>query len=404
VTAGHYHCSVKGVGRGTGAGVMHKAAYRAGERLYDERGGTWTADYRKRARSVIGTFIVTRATAAAWRGDRQRLWNAAEAAEPRRNGRIATELELALPHELSAARRKELLTGFLAAIVDRHGVAADVAIHAAHDDRNIHAHVLLTHRELGPDGFGEIANTRILTRRRKGRDAPEKVAGIAATPADIEALRKAWAGAVNRAYAGAGLEIRVDHRSHEERGIAEVPTVHLGPKAAGMERRQPGSSERGTINREIARHNARLAKARPMRAEARRLTQRQARETGNTGGAQAAQETVCEAVQTREPVAAAIPPPEAASASTAPQIARLPAYRRIPVLLKAFGKAAKLLRRVRIIRLSREAWGAPAAHLQTTLNLFDQLDSAAAPSGANNNRRAECRHYRVSENSISLGM
>src|SRR5437868_14155847 len=114
MAGGHYHCSVKGVGRGSGAGVMHKAAYRAGERLYDERAGEWTADYGKRARSVTGKFLLTRESAAAWRHDRQRLWNAAEAAEARSNGRIATELELALPHELAAAQRKELLTGFLA--------------------------------------------------------------------------------------------------------------------------------------------------------------------------------------------------------------------------------------------------------------------------------------------------
>jgi MobA/VirD2-like, nuclease domain len=87
-----------------------------------------------------------------------------------------------------------------------------------------------------------------------------------------------------------------------------------------------------------------------------------------------------------------------------PQIARQLAHRRIPVLLKAFKKAAvKRLRRIRIIRLSREAWGAPDAHLQTTLNLFDQPGSAA-PSGTNNNSRAGCRHYRVSENSVSPGL
>jgi hypothetical protein len=218
---------------------------------------------------------VTRESAAAWRRDRQRLWNAAEAAEARSNGRIATELELALPHELAGAQRKALLTGFLAPIVDRHGIAADVAIHTAHDDRNIHAHVLLTHRELGPEGFGEIANARTVTKKVRGREKLIGIAGVAATPADIEAIRKAWAGAVNAAYAVAGIDIRVDHRSFEARGIEDVPTIHLGPKAAAMERRQPGSSERGGVNREIERHNRHRRKVRQLRAEGRRLTQRQ---------------------------------------------------------------------------------------------------------------------------------
>jgi MobA/MobL family len=42
--------------------------------------------------------------------------NAAEAAEARSNGRIATELELGLPHELTHAQRRRLLMDFLAPI------------------------------------------------------------------------------------------------------------------------------------------------------------------------------------------------------------------------------------------------------------------------------------------------
>jgi hypothetical protein len=44
------------------------------------------------------------------------------------------------------------------------------------------------------------------------------------------------------------------------------------------------------------------------------------------------------------------------------------------------------LRHVRVIRLSRAAWGAPDAHLQNTLNLFDQIDSRAPAHEANNSR------------------
>jgi ATP-dependent exoDNAse (exonuclease V) alpha subunit len=282
--AGHYHCSIDGVGRGKGASVMHKAAYRSGERLFDQRSGQWTADYRKRLRSVIDKFIVTQEGAAAWRCNRQRLWNAAEAAEARSNGRIATELELGLPHELDQAQRKKLLLDFLAPIITRHGIAADVAIHTAHDDRNIHAHVLLTHRALGADGFGEIANARTIRKKIKGQVKLIGIAGIAATPADVEAIRKAWADAVNRAYVLAGLKVRVDHRSFDRRGIEDVPGIHLGPKASAMERRQPGSSDRGDINRGIELHNAHRRKLRQLRAEGRRLMQRQAQASAPRGG------------------------------------------------------------------------------------------------------------------------
>ncbi|MBV8574349.1 MAG: MobA/MobL family protein, partial [Acetobacteraceae bacterium] len=257
--AGFYHCSVKGVGRAAGRSVVAAAAYRSGERLEDARTGE-VFDYRARG-GVEDTFILTRDGAAAWGDDRARLWNGAEAAEPRANGRLATELELALPHELTPVQRKQLVTDFLTPIIQKYGVAADVAMHEPGqegDHRNHHAHCLLTHREFGPDGFGDIANTRSITRTRKGQEVQEQVAGIAATPADIRTIRKEWEHHVNLAYERAGLDIRVDHRSHEDRGIEQEPTKHLGPSATAMERREPGSSDRGDINRDIEERNAAL--------------------------------------------------------------------------------------------------------------------------------------------------
>jgi hypothetical protein len=162
-----------------------------------------------------------------------------------------------LPHELTQAQRKELLSAFVLRFVEKHGVFADVAIHEAHDWRNIHAHILLSHRELGPDGFGDIANRHTITRKHRGEIKQMTTAGIATTPAEMKALRKDWASAVNRAYEKAGYDIRVDHRSFVDRGIDEVPTIHLGPAATAMER-DGKPSDRGDINRSIQQHNAEL--------------------------------------------------------------------------------------------------------------------------------------------------
>jgi hypothetical protein len=271
--AGFYHCSVKGVGRSAGRSIVAAAAYRSGERLADERTGE-TFDYRARG-GVLDKFIIVREDASTWANDRAQLWNGAERTEPRANARMATELELALPCELTAAQRRELVTEFVRGIVERHGVAADVSIHAPGkegDHRNNHAHVLLTHRELGAVGFGEIANTRTQTRKRKGKDGQhrlevEKIAGIAATPGDVTAIRQAWEREVNRAYERAGLDIRVDHRSHEDRGIGEEPTKHLGPTAAAMDRRG-AESDRGAVNHDIAQRNAAHRKLAALEAEA----------------------------------------------------------------------------------------------------------------------------------------
>lgn len=270
--SGFYHCSVKSVGRAKGRSVVAAAAYRSGERLRDERTGE-VFDYRARG-GVLDTFILAPEQAPEWAASRERLWNEAERAEPRANGRLATELELALPHELSEAARKELLHEYLGSIVERYGVAADVAIHApgeGRDHRNIHAHALLTHREIGAEGFEDIANPRMVTKKVKGVEKEIEIAGIAATPADIRALRQEWEHAVNRAYERAGLDIRVDHRSHEERGIEQEPTQHLGPSATAMERRG-ADSERGEANREITQRNAERQALRGLEAEAATLT------------------------------------------------------------------------------------------------------------------------------------
>ena len=93
-TQGFYHCSVKGVGRGNGASVVAKAAYRSGERLYDETTREWK-DYTMRAHSVRETFLglpKARQTPPGRNHERP------EHAHDRSNARLATALQLALPH------------------------------------------------------------------------------------------------------------------------------------------------------------------------------------------------------------------------------------------------------------------------------------------------------------------
>ncbi len=267
--AGFYHCSVKSVGRAKGRSVVAAAAYRSGERLADEISGQ-TFDYRARG-GVVESFILAPDHAPSWAHDRERLWNEAERAEGRANGRLATEIEIALPHELNHEQRKELLRDHFAPIIERYGVAVDIAIHEpgeGRDHRNVHAHVLVTHRVLGEDGFGELSNAR--TVQKNGRK-PETIYGIAANSNDVSDLRKGWEQTLNRAYERAGLDIRADHRSHADRGWAEQATIHLGSAAAEMERRQPGSSERAAINRDIAARNAERQRIAALEAEEQKL-------------------------------------------------------------------------------------------------------------------------------------
>jgi hypothetical protein len=257
--SGFYHCSVKSVGRANGRCIVAAAAYRSGEQLVDERTGE-IADYRARG-GVLDSFIIAPDNAPAWTHDRARLWNGGEAAEHRANGRLATELELALPHELTAAQRKELVSPFIQEIVEKYGVAADVAIHEpgeGRDHRNIHAHVLVTNRRLDENGFVEKA---------AGQRKDIGLSGFAMGGDAVTEIRKDWEQRVNLAYERAGLDIEVDCRSHKERGIEQEPTRHMGPEASAMERRGV-VTELGDANREIMTRNEALRERAQLEIEA----------------------------------------------------------------------------------------------------------------------------------------
>src|SRR5512137_929475 len=122
-----YHLSVKLVTRGAGRSSTAAAAYRAATRVHDERTGL-VFDY-SRKRGVEHTEIVLPSAQrdAGWAHDRERLWNAAERAEKRKDARVAREYEVALPHELNAAQRRDLVRAFAQDLADRHRGAIDVA-------------------------------------------------------------------------------------------------------------------------------------------------------------------------------------------------------------------------------------------------------------------------------------
>jgi hypothetical protein len=217
-----YHLAVKSVSRSTGRSAVAAAAYRSGARIENERDGL-VHDYRGRG-GVEAAFIVT-PEGAEWAQDRSALWNAVEAAEKRKDAKTAREYELALPAELDAGQRRELVEAFARDLVQRYGVAVDAAIHEPHDygdDRNHHAHVLTTTRAVGPDRLG--AKTRQLDVR-------------STASVEVEALRETWAGMVNQALERAGRDERVDHRSYARQGVGIEPTVKLGHASAALERR-----------------------------------------------------------------------------------------------------------------------------------------------------------------------
>lgn len=238
--AGWYHVSVKTMGRSAGRSVVAAAAYRLGERLHEEQIDA-THDYRRRS-GVAGTFTCAPAAAPDWAHDPERLWNAANAAEKRKNSTLAREVELALPAAVSAEAREGIAWDFAQHLVERYGVAVSGAIHAPGregDPRNHHAHIMFTTREMTPEGLG--TKTRVLDSKATG---PQEIAYLRGYACDL----------INTALEEAGSDERVDHRSFAARGIDAEPSEHLGPSASAMERRGE-VSERGDLNRETEARN-----------------------------------------------------------------------------------------------------------------------------------------------------
>src|SRR6201999_1030437 len=97
--------------------------------------------------------------------------------------------------------------------------AADAALHEPRpgaDPRNHHAHLLMTTREVSPEGIGARTSLELGGRERHQR-------GMGPTRDDYLLLRERWATVTNDSLRRAGLDLSVDHRSLKEQGLTREP-------------------------------------------------------------------------------------------------------------------------------------------------------------------------------------
>lgn len=263
-----YRFSAQMISRSAGRSSVAASAYRSGSELIDQRTGT-VHDYRRKG-GVVHSEIIAPDAAPQWATERARLWNEVETTEKRKDAQLARDVELALPRELTTVQQVELVREFVQEQFVNDGMVADVAIHdplASDGQRQPHAHVMLTTRQIGPDGFGPKA--------RQWNDKEK-----------LEAWRSQWAVHVNRALERAGVDLQVDHRRLdvqriEAERLAKVahlsgdsekaraaerraqdldrePQPKLGKTALAMERRGE-KSDRGDLWRAAMARNANRA-------------------------------------------------------------------------------------------------------------------------------------------------
>ena len=220
-----YRLYIKSIKRSLGQSATAAAAYRAGERIQDERTGNIHNHSRRTDVTHSEIFLPSHfeATPMDWARDRAKLWNTAESAEKRRDSRVAREFEVSLPSELSAAQRLTLARNFAREISDRYGVAVDLALHdpkPTGDPRHFHAHLLTTTREVTADGLGAKTGLDMAALKRIQL-------GLSDHGEEYTAVRERWATLTNGALKEANIEARVDHRTLSAQGIDREPMVHL---------------------------------------------------------------------------------------------------------------------------------------------------------------------------------
>ena len=239
-----YHFSAKVISRANGSSAVASAAYRSASELHDERLGR-KHDFSNKA-GVIHSEVLLPEGAPERLSDRTTLWNEVEAGEKRKDAQLAREVEFSIPREMNEKQGVSLARDFVEKEFVRRGMVADLNVHWDHakdGSPKPHAHVMLSMREVGPEGFG-----------KKNRDWNSNE--------HLKGWREAWAAHVNLAMAELGLEGRIDHRSYADQGIELEPQHKIGP--AGMRRLDRGEdAERADDHRRIARENGEKIAADP---------------------------------------------------------------------------------------------------------------------------------------------
>ena len=255
-----YHCNISIVSRGKGKSAVAAAAYRSGEKLTNEWDGM-THDYTRKG-GVVHTEIMLPPHAPPSFSDRSTLWNSVELYEKAGNAQLAREIDAALPIELSREEQIRLVREYCSSQFVSRGMCVDYAIHDT-DSGNPHCHIMLTMRPLDERGTWTAKSKKEYDldengeriRLPSGRYKTHKVDLTGWNDKDNTLLwRKAWADFTNDFLERNGSPERIDHRSNAERGIDEIPTVHMGVAACQMEKKGI-ATEKGELNRNIQKAN-----------------------------------------------------------------------------------------------------------------------------------------------------
>lgn len=253
-----YHVNIKSFSRAKGESSIAAAAYRAGIDLVDTR--TRVAHRYASRKGVVSFHMLAPANAPAWATDPSVFWDTNESMETRANARLGREVETSLPCELTPEQREKLASELGQMLVDRYRCAVLVAIHAPAgkgDTRNHHVHLLMSAREVAPDGLGARAGAEFEGRSGAGSE-------------EVKRVREIVGRIINEHLARAGVEDQVDHRTlkaqameaealgdfQRAKALRRVPTRHNGKVATALSRKVASVQDEAAWDAAVAKARA----------------------------------------------------------------------------------------------------------------------------------------------------
>lgn len=297
-----YHLETKIISRGSGRSAVAASAYMSCSKIYNDYDGI-THDYTRKGGLKYENIFLPNFAPVEWK-ERSVLWNAVEETEKTKDSRLAREFVIALLTEFSLEAQIKQIEEFANNLVS-DGMCADVCIHDT-DGHNPHAHILVTVRPLNKDGTWQRKTEKeylcIKDGMERGFTSSEfsvakndgwekqyqytvKNQKIYLPPSQADGYervnkypkstrygrqnpiserwnnedqlllwRKLWADIVNRELEKDNFTQRIDHRSFEERGILEQPTIHEGVASKAF-KKKGHNSDRSYINALIRKDN-----------------------------------------------------------------------------------------------------------------------------------------------------
>ena len=260
-----YHFQVAQLSRGKGQSAVASAAYRSGEKLYDEYYNE-THDYTRKG-GVLYSEILLPDHVPKRLANREVLWNELESVEKHPKAQLAYSFDIALQNELSYEENLDLARTFVAENFVARGMIADLSLHDPHKGNNStanpHFHVMCPIRPIDPDGnWGAKQHRQYVLdengERIKKSNGTFQFNSVPSTdwgqPETLMEWRKNWADLVNRKFEEKGIPDRIDHRSYIDQGIDLIPSIHEGPAVRAMEARGI-RTDKGDFNRLIKKTN-----------------------------------------------------------------------------------------------------------------------------------------------------